>query len=185
MHRVLTFAVLFVLAHRCFASLPAGGDPEKQANAFVRIYATFCLKHINEIDKLRDSLALSPRLPAAEAQKLLLGQAGDAWTVPEDSGRFILAILKEKNVCMVYGLKADAARVEKTFSSIVNAAPAPMISKALQDEKLNTPYGPAHSMTYEWSMATMAAKKIVLSLTTTASDSSPLQALATAALIEK
>jgi hypothetical protein len=40
-------------------------------------------------------------------------------------------------------------------------------------------------MTYEWSMSTAAAKKVILSLTTTASDTAPLQALASAAAIAK
>ena len=185
MQRILAFAVLVATAASCFANPLVAGDPEKQAAAFARIYATFCLKHINEIDKLRDSLAFSPRLPPEETKKLLRGQAGEAWPVPEDSGRFILAILKEKNVCMVYGLKADTARVEKAFTDIVNAAPSPMIARSLQDERLTTKFGPARSITYEWSMSTAAAKKAILSLTTTASDSAPLQALATAAFIAK
>lgn len=185
MQRILALTVLLATAVSGFASPLVPVDPEKQANAFARIYATFCLKHINEIDKLRDSLAFSPRIPPDEAKKLLRGQAGEAWPVPEDSGRFILAILKEKNVCMVYGLKADSARVEKTFSAIANAAPSPMITRTLQDERLTTPFGPARSMTYEWSMSTAAAKKVILSLTTTASDTAPLQALASAAMIAK
>ena len=93
MQRILAFAVLVATAASCFANPLVAGDPEKQAAAFARIYATFCLKHINEIDKLRDSLAFSPRLPPEETKKLLRGQAGEAWPVPEDSGRFILAIL--------------------------------------------------------------------------------------------
>ena len=185
MQRILAFTILVATAVSCFANPLVAVDPEKQATAFMRIYATFCLKHINEIDKLRDSLAFSPRLPPEETKKLLRGQAGEAWPVPEDSGRFILAILKEKNVCIVYGLKADTARVEKSFSTIVNAAPSPMITKALQDERLNTPFGPARSMTYEWTMSTAAAKKVILSLTTTASETAPLQALASAAAIAK
>lgn len=184
MRRFLALALLLAAAPCCLARTILDGDADKQADAFSRIYATFCLKHINELGKLRDRLAFTPRLPPEKAAGFLRGQPGDAWSVPDPSGQFVLALLRDKNMCMVYGIRADPAKVEKTFGAIANTAPSTMVTKQVQDEQLKTPHGPAHSISYEWTMSS-APRKILMSLTTTASDTAPLQALASVALISK
>lgn len=55
------------------------GDPEKQADAFSRIYATFCLKHINELEKLRQRMTTAPQVPKEKAVNFLQGYEGEAW----------------------------------------------------------------------------------------------------------
>lgn len=179
---IAAFALLLVMAPNCFARTLFDGDGQKQAEAFSRIYATFCMKHLSDLKKLTDQMAFSPHLPQEKAAQFLQGNPGSAWTVPEQSGTFVLAIRSDKPICMVYGMKADNEAVEKSFASMVKAAPSPMVTKQVQDEQLNTRHGPAHTVSYEWTM-TKQPRKMLFSLTTTASDTAPLQALASAALI--
>lgn len=159
-----------------------GEDQDKQAEAFARIYATFCIKHIHELEKLRNRMAFSPQIPADKAKGFLQGQPGEAWLVPEPSGQFVIAMPKEKNVCMVYGRRAGPQQVEKIFTAMANAAPSPLIVKKLKDETRKLGNGPVHTISYEWTMPG-AGRKTNLTLSTSSSDDAPLQALATAEMV--
>lgn len=181
---IIAITALLCLSSGANAHTIFDGNGQAQAEAFSRIYATFCMKHLSDLKKLADRMALSPQLPKEKAAQFLQGKPGSAWPVPEQSGTFILAIRSDKPMCMVYGMKADNEAVEKIFSSMAKAAPSPMVIKQVQNEQLNTRHGSAHSISYEWTMPKQP-RKMLFSLTTTASDTAPLQAIASAALITK
>lgn len=157
------------------------GDPEKQADAFSRIYATFCLKHINELEKLRQSMATAPKLPKDKAVGFLQGYDGEAWVVPEPSGQYVIALPKEQNLCFVYGFRAGQEPLEKRFTAIANAASGSMTVKKARDDKKRMPFGMIHTLSFEWTLAS-SPRKTILKLSTTDSDNAPMQAYASAAL---
>lgn len=157
------------------------GDPEKQADAFSRIYATFCLKHINELEKLRQRMTTAPQVPKEKAVNFLQGYEGEAWVVPEQSGQFVIALPKEQNPCFVYGFRAGQESVEKRFAAMANAASGSMTVKKVKDDKKKMPFGILHTTSYEWTVPG-SPKKTTLKLSTTDADDAPMQAYASAAL---
>lgn len=157
------------------------GDPEKQADAFSRIYATFCLKHINELEKLRQRMTTAPQVPKEKAVNFLQGYEGEAWVVPEQSGQFVIALPKEQNLCFVYGFRAGQESVEKRFAAMANAASGSMTVKKVKDDKKKMPFGILHTTSYEWTVPG-SPKKTTLKLSTTDADDAPMQAYASAAL---
>ena len=157
------------------------GDPEKQADAFSRIYATFCLKHINELEKLRQRLVTAPQVPKEKAVGFLQGYDGEAWIVPEPSGQYVIALPKEQNLCFVYGFRAGQEPVEKRFAAMANAASGSMTVKKVKDDKKKMSFGMLHTLSYEWTLAG-SPRKTILKLSTTDSDNAPMQAYASAAL---
>jgi hypothetical protein len=157
------------------------GDPEKQADAFSRIYATFCLKHINELEKLRQRMTTAPQVPKEKAVNFLQGYEGEAWLVPEQSGQFVIALPKEQNLCFVYGFRAGQESVEKRFAAMANAASGSMTVKKVKDDKKKMPFGMLHTLSYEWTVPG-SPKKTTLKLSTTDADDAPMQVYASAAL---
>lgn len=162
----------------------APGDPEKQADAFSRIFVTFCLKHITELEKLRLRMAMAPQIPKEKATPFLQGFQGEAWVIPEPSGKYVVALPKEQNICFLYGFRADQTLLEKQFGAIANAAVSSMTVKKTKDEKTKMPFGLLHTISYEWTLAG-SAKKTILTLSTTLSDSAPMQAYASAGLVSQ
>lgn len=157
------------------------GDPEKQADAFARIYATFCLKHINHLDTLRKQLMVAPQIPKERAINFLQGYEGEAWVVPEPAGMFVIALPKEKNLCFVYGMRVGQAPIEKRFAAMANAASGSMTVKKTKDEKKKMAFGDLHVLSYEWTLAG-SPKKTILKLSTSEADDAPVQAYASATL---
>ena len=60
----------------------AASEGENQASSFANIYASLCLKNLNNLDALREKLKPMPKLPKEKASHFLAGYAGDAWPVP-------------------------------------------------------------------------------------------------------
>ena len=170
----------FLLAfHAAYAS-----DAENQASSFANIYTTTCLKHLTNLDVLRSKLKNAPKLPPEKAAYFLSGNAGDAWPVPDKFGTFVLALPSNKNICMVYARKADAATAEKLFTSLVAQAPSPLTSKqAINQTRQTTANGLAHKLSYEWSVPN-AKNKMLFTITTSNYDAAQLQVLGSAAMVK-
>lgn len=157
------------------------GDPEKQADAFSRIYATFCLKHINELEQLRQRMTTAPQIPKEKAVKFLQGYEGEAWVVPEQSGQFVIALPKEQNLCFVYGFRAGQESLEKRFVAMANVVSGSMTVKKVKDDKKKMHFGMLHTTSYEWTIPG-SPKKATLILSTTDADDAPMQAYASASM---
>lgn len=63
-------AVVFALSF--LSSLCFAGEGEDQANSFASIYATLCMKNLNNLEALREKLSAIPKLPAEKAAHFLL-----------------------------------------------------------------------------------------------------------------
>ncbi len=182
---MLKLAIVTVML--CFVSSisAAATTAEDQANSFIRLYSTLCLKHVNNLEALRDKLRPMPKLPPEKAEHFLAGRAGDVWPVPDKSGTFVLALLKGKSFCAVYARRADTDAAEQRFSAIVATAPSPLVAKQVTNEHVQTSAnGQTHTVSYEWSIPN-AHRKMLFTLTTASSATAQIQALGSAAIISQ
>ena len=176
-------AALFVLSF--LSSLCFAGEGEDQANSFASIYASLCMKNLNDLEALREKLNAIPKLPAEKAAHFLAGNAGDAWPVPDQHGTFVLALPNDKNLCMVHVRRANIEAAKQLFADLVASAPAPLIAKKVRDEQAQTTAnGQTQTLAYEWSIPD-ASRKMLFTITTAASDTAQLQVFATAAIIDE
>jgi len=144
--KILMFILLLAVVSTGFSS-----ESVKQTNAFMNIYSSLCLKHVNDLEVLRKKLSKLPKLPENKSSLFLSGYEGDAWPVPDKSGTFVVAIPNEKNICMVFARRADTASAEKTFTALFSKAKSPLESKLVKDEyKTTNANGKTHSLSYEW-----------------------------------
>lgn len=161
----------------------AATEGENQAHSFANLYASLCLKHLNNLDALREKLKPMPKLPPEKAAHFLAGNAGEAWPVPDRYGTFVLTLPTGKNFCAVHLRRADTEAVKKEFANLVAHAPSPLMAKQVRNEQAQTAAnGPTQILAYEWSMPN-TARKMLFTLTTAPSDSAQLQALGSAAII--
>ena len=174
---IVSLFLVVVASNSCFA-----GAAEDQADAFAKIYASFCLKNITNLDRLRETMKDVPKLAPEQAAHFLAGNQGDAWPVTEKSGIFVLALPSNKNICAEYARRADAAKAEKLFVALVGNSPAPLVARPVRDERAQTPAnGPTHTISYEWALPN-AARKMLFTITTATSDDAQLQVLGSAAM---
>jgi hypothetical protein len=156
-----------------------------QANSFSNIYLTLCMKYVSNLDELREKLKPVPKLPAEKAVHFLSGGKGDAWSVPDKHGLFVLALPTGKNLCAVHGRRASAEEVKKQFIKLVASAPASLTAKQIRNEQAQTSSnGLTHTIAYEWSKPN-ANLKLVFMLTTSTSETAEIQALASASLVSQ
>ncbi len=174
--------VFFGLCSLSFAS--TASESENQAKSFANIYASLCLKHMANLEGLRTKLEQMPKLPPEKANLFLAGSAGDAWSVPDKHGTFVLALPFQKNVCAVFAQRADAASTEKLFIQSVASAPSPLAAKKTADQQAHSAAnGPVHKLAYEWT-APKAVRKMHFMLTTATSHTAQIQAMATASVLQ-
>jgi hypothetical protein len=174
---ILALTLFGITSSTCFAN-----EAINQANSFSNIYLTLCMKHVSNLEELREKLKPVPKLPAEKAMRFLSGSQGDAWSVPDKHGLFVLALPTGKNMCAVHGRRASAEEVKKQFIKLVASAPASLTAKQIRNEQLQTSAnGLTHTIAYEWSRPN-AAPKLVFMLTTSASETAEIQALATVAI---
>ena len=158
---------------------------EDQAGSFVRLYSSLCLKHVNNLDALRQKLERMPRLPPEKAAHFLAGRAGDAWPVPDKYGTFVLVLLSGKSFCAVYARRADTEAVEKQFARLVATAPPPLTAKQVTNKHAQTSAnGPTHTVSYEWYVPS-AHRKMLFTLTTASFASAQIQVMGSAAIISE
>ncbi len=182
MRKHIIALVLIGLASNAAA---AASEGENQASSFANIYASLCLKHLNNLDALREKLKPMPRLPQEKASHFLAGNAGDAWPVPDKYGTFVLALPTGKNMCLVHVRRADTEAAKKQFSNLVANAPSPLVAKQVRNDQTQTAAnGSTQTVAYEWSVPN-APRKMLFTLTTAPSESAQLQVLGSAAIISQ
>lgn len=163
----------------------AATDGLNQAASFTNIYASLCLKHLHNLDELRQTLKAMPTLPPDQAAPFLAGYTGDVWPVPDKYGKFVLAIPTGKNFCTVHGHRADTEAVKKQFIKLLSSAPPPMVAKQVTNQQRQTSMnGLTQTIAYEWSTPN-APRKMLFTLTTASSENAQLQVLGSAAIIDK
>lgn len=163
------------------SSAHAADDAEMQAGSLFNIYQSMCMKYLNNMDDLRSKLKDIPKLPPEKASGFLQGMPGSAWPVPDKYGLFVLVLHESKNLCLVYGRRANADIVERKFVEIFNQAPAPLISSRIKDERIETKgNGPVHTFSYSWATP-KAQRKMLFTLSTATSPDAQLQATLSAA----
>lgn len=163
-------------------TVSSAGD--KNAAFFANIYSGTCLKFAGKPAELRTELDTNkqPQLPADKAKAFLVGHPGTAWLIANPGGSFVVS-LRDDNVCAVYAQRANATEVEKRFIALVTQTGTPdlLITKSL-DQQAKTTNGPTHTLAYTWSAA-KAAQKMLFTLTTTTSNNSAMQAMASLAMV--
>jgi hypothetical protein len=175
--------VSVLVAASLMPGLSVAGEGEDQANAFARIYSSLCLKHLTNLDALREKLAPLPRLPPENARLFLGGLPGDAWPVPDKHGTFVLVLPHGKSFCAIHVRRADTELAGKLFASLVGTAPPPLVAKQVRKEQGQTAAnGQTSTVAYEWSIAS-APSAMLFTLTTAASPTANLQVLASAAVV--
>lgn len=179
MRRLLVLALLAgSIAHPALAQ-----DGVQQAGIFSTQYVSLCVRHVANIEGLRKKWKNQPKLTGPSAAYYLAGKVGNAWTIPDQQGTFVLALPKGFNSCSVHALRADAASVEKSFSEIASAAPSPWIVKQVSDTRAQSAVnGPTHTLVYEWSTP-RARRKIQMTLTTASSPTAHTQAVGTVSIV--
>ncbi|MCL7743347.1 hypothetical protein LV476_00045 [Guyparkeria hydrothermalis] len=179
---ILALAASVLLATAPFA---VAGAEETPADSFKRLYLTLCMQHLNDLGRMRQGLSSAPRLPPEKATYFLNGKDGDAWPVPTDQGRFVLALPEGDNLCAVFARRVDTHLVEKSFVDLVAEAPAPLLSRQVRDEReMSRPNGETHTLAYEWYVPD-APRSMLFTLTTAPKDDASIQALGSAALITR
>src|SRR5690606_22976455 len=96
------------------------------------------MKHLFQLGTLRTALKRVPALPPEKAAHFLAGKPGDAWSVPDKRGTFVLALPSDKNFCSVYGLRANTETAKKLFLAMVTNPPAPLTAKRMREEQKQT-----------------------------------------------
>ena len=178
--KILITILLLVGVSSSFAN-----DSIKQTESFMKIYSSLCIKHVNNLDVLRNKLSSIPKLPANKSSLFLSGSEGSAWPVPDKNGTFVVAIPNKQNICMVFARRADTASAENMFANLFSKAKSPLESKLIKDEyKTTNTNGKTHSLSYEWSIP-KASKAMMFMLTTASSDKANLQLMASASIIQK
>lgn len=179
MHRLATALLALTLT----PGLSIASEGEDQAKSFANIYASLCMRNLSDLEALREKLKSLHKLPPDKAAHFLAGNPGDAWPVPDKHGTFVLALPSGKHLCAVHGRKADTEAARKLFAGLVSNAPSPLVARQVRnDQTQTTASGQTKTLAYEWS-APNASRKMLFTLTTAASESAPLQVLASAAII--
>ncbi len=176
-----------VLVALCFHSgiSFAATTGDEQASSFINLYSALCLKHVNNLDALREKLRPLPKLPPEKAEHFLAGRAGDVWPIPDKHGTFVLALIKGENLCAVYARRADTEAVQQHFSAIVATAPPPLVATPVANKRAQTSAnGQTRTVAYEWS-APNAHRKMLFTLTTASSATAQIQAMGSAAIVSE
>lgn len=152
------------------------------SDAFIDIYTSICLKHLNNLDALRNKLENLPKLPPEKAKPFLSLGDGSAWPVPDKNGLFVLAIPNSKNACTVFARRLNSIDAEKRFTEIVSTAPLPFqSSKKMEEIKQNEKNGTETRLAYEWGLG-KEPRKLIFMLSTATAETADLQGMATVSI---
>lgn len=137
----------------------ADSEGKNQAEVFAKLYASLCLKNLNNLDSLREKLKPAPQLPPDKETFFLAGLLGKAWPVPSKYGKFVLAIPSAKSFCAVHVQKADTEIAKQLFTQIVANTPTPLVSKQVSNQRKHTAAnGDIQTISYEWAIPKAARK---------------------------
>lgn len=172
------FIPILVVASLCTSA--GAQEASQQADSFLNIYATTCMRHISSLDTLRGKLAPLPSLPPEKASHFLNGQQGKAWPVPDKHGVFVLAIPDGKDFCSVSAVRVNGPEAVLRFKRLVATAPPPLNARELVNTSAATQSnGVANTLAYAWATSG-AARSLRFMLTTADSPSAQIQGLVSA-----
>jgi hypothetical protein len=158
-------------------------EAERQAASFARIYNSYCVRHIDDLDVFKGQLESIPQLAPAGAELFLNGQTGGVWPVPDMEGLFVLALPEDPDLCVVYARRAGAAKAEELFIELLSAPAAPFLVRKTGDQFVETPKnGTTHIISYEW-YTEDSSRKIEFILSTSGLETAELQVAGSVAVI--
>jgi hypothetical protein len=153
---------------------------DNAADAFVSLFNGTCVRFYGAPDKLRADLE-SRKVPAvdeAHRAPFLHEEAGQAWSLSNGKGDFVVA-LRESGGCSVFARRAKDVDVQLLFATLVQQIQmpgAPMTKIA--DKHDPSAVGETHYVAYAQQRAT-PGPYARFSVATTASDKVAIQAVAT------
>jgi len=159
---------------------------DSTAEAFVSVFNGTCVKFYGSPDKLRADLE-SRKLPLVEEARrppFLHEEAGQAWSLSNGKGDFVIA-LRQTGGCSVFARRANDVDVQLLFSTLVQRIQvpgAPMLKVA--DKHDPSAAGDTHYVAYA-QQRTTPGPYARFSVATTASDKVAIQAVATVTTAEK
>lgn len=162
----------------------AQNNTEEQANEFIKIYSTLCLKNVINLNTLRTKLSKLPTLPSEKASSFLASYSGKAWPIPSKNGHYVIAIPDNKDMCSVFARQGDTKKAKSIFNSLVSTAPKPLISEKINDTSSVRMSSNLETLTYMWSLPDKN-RGILFKLTSNSSNNSNLKLMASASVVSK
>lgn len=176
-------ALVFALA----ATASAHAAPIDPAKAFAAIYMQTCVQYANNPEALAEMLDDSgaQRFPDDRLKPFLPDGKGIVWDVGTAAGPFAIAIRTNRN-CSVYAKTMDPDAVAKELGTITNALAKNgyLVQKGF-DEVSNTPLATGVRVISYTAGRTAEARRLQLTLTTTKTPQSGIQAMLSVAVVAK
>jgi len=150
------------------------------ADAFVSLFNGTCVAFYGEPDKLRADLEgrKLPLVDDAHRTPFLHEDAGQAWSLSDDRGDFVIA-LRERGGCSVFARRAKDSDVQRLFAALVQQIQVPGAPITKIADKLDpSAVGETHYVAYA-RLRTTPGPYVRFSVATTASDKVAIQAVAT------
>lgn len=154
----------------------------KQAQFFNNNFLLLCVQHILKIDELRNKLSNTPKLPADKTKSFGMSLPVDIFPIPSQTGNFVLAVAKEKNLCGLLGRRGDEETARKAFIDFFEKPPTPLVTTLVEDTVQQHDGFKAKRISYTWGVKG-EKRKTMFMLSTTSSDKAPMQLFATASII--
>jgi hypothetical protein len=177
MRRLIAFlAIAIVQTFAAEAALP---------DDFNEIFTRTCIKHFNSRDQLQKAMQEhgAEQISPIPARAFLAGGQGTAWLIVAPSTRYVVAH-RDDDMCLVFARGADQERVQSKFSSLVKAAPRPMIAKSEDPTDFAPEANHTRTTAYSWSRPA-DKDRLLFVLTTTSKTDVTSQAIAYITLDKK
>ncbi len=180
-----------LLASLVAASAAAQGEPtmepiDNTADAFVSLFNGTCVKYYGSPDKLQGDLESRkvPLVDEAHRSPFLHEQPGEAWSLSNEKGDFVIA-LRKTGSCSVFARRAKDVDVQLLFASLVQRIQVPGAPmEKIADKRDSSAAGETHYVAYAQQRPT-PGPYARFSLTTTPSEKVAIQAVATVSTAEK
>ena len=180
-----------VLGALAFTSAAAQGEPamepvDSTADGFIALFNGTCVKFYGAPDKLQADLETRkvPVVDEAHRAPFLHEEPGQAWSLSNDKGDFVIA-LRKSGSCSVFAHRAKDVDVQLLFASLVQRIQVPGAPMAkIADKHDPAASGETHYVAYAQQRAT-PGPYARFSLSTTASEAVAIQAIATVSTAEK
>lgn len=174
--------VSFALSWALVSGPALAQEPAPAADDFNMLFATTCMKHFHTPDTLREAMVKNgvEELIGEQSRFFLDGAPGKAWILDGSSGKYVVS-LREDAICAVFAQQAKPDVVRAGFEALVKAAPAPLVSRRVEDPAM---HDHADTVTYAWSRPEDDVD-LVFMLTTSTDPDVSAQAMASMALAKK
>ena len=177
-------ALIFAFAVSASANAAAPIEPAK---AFAAIYMQTCVQYANNAERLAEMLDDSgaPRFPDDRIKPFLPDGKGIVWDVGTVAGPFAVALRTNRN-CSVYAKTMDPDAAAKEFVTVTDALTKGgyLVQKGF-DEVSNTPLATGVRVISYTAGRTAEARRLQLTLTTTKTQQSGIQAMLSVAVVAK